>query len=51
MRSEREAKLGPRMQQAVEELKGLVLEHYPEASFRVAPSLEEPAIVHLWTTV
>ncbi len=44
-------KLRPRMQQAVEELKGLVLERYPGATFRVAHSPEEPRIVHLWTTV
>jgi hypothetical protein len=39
------------MQQAVEELKELVRERYPGATFRVARSPEEPRLVHLWTTV
>jgi hypothetical protein len=51
MRTEREPRLRPRMQQAVEELKGLVREHYPDATFRLARSAEEPRIVHLFTTV
>jgi hypothetical protein len=51
MRTEREPRLRVRMQQAVEELKGLVREHYPGATFRVSRSSEEPRIVHLWTTV
>ena len=51
MRTEREPRLQGRMQQAVEELKGLVRERYPNAAFRVARSPEEPRIVHLFTTV
>ena len=51
MRAEREPRLRGRMQRAVEELKGLVRERYPGATFRVARSPEEPRIVHLWTTV
>ena len=51
MKTTREPKRRPRMQQAVEELKGLVREHYPEAGSRVARSPEDPRIIHLWATV
>ena len=51
MKATREPKLRPRMQQAVEELKGLVRERYPEAGFRVARSPEDPRIIHLWAIV
>ncbi len=51
MKTTREPKLRPRMQQAVEELKGLVREHYPEAGFRIARSPADPRIIHLWATV
>src|SRR5919205_2806796 len=51
MRQGSEPKLRPRMRQAVEELKGLVREHYPDATFQVARSPEEPGTVHLLTTI
>lgn len=51
MKAERALRLAPRMQAAIEELKALVLDHYPDATFRVARSPEESRIVHLWTTV
>jgi hypothetical protein len=51
MKTEREPKLAPRMQQAIEELKGLVRERYPEATFRVTRSPEDPRSIHLMTTV
>src|SRR5262245_38033442 len=51
MRTEREPKLRARMQHAVEELKVLVREHNPQATFRLARSAEEPRIVHLFATV
>ena len=51
MRQESEPKLQPRMRQAVEELKGLVREHYPDATFQVARSPEEPGTVHLLATI
>ena len=51
MKAEQEPRLGPRMHAAVEELKALVRQHYPDATFEVASSPEEPCIVHLWTTV
>jgi hypothetical protein len=51
MTTEREPKLRPRMHAAVEELKDLVPQHYPDATFRVARSPEKRRIVHLWTTV
>src|SRR2546430_1530660 len=51
MRTEREPTLRPRMQAAIEELKGLVRERYPEATFRIARSPENPRSIHLMTTV
>ena len=51
IRTQREPKLSPRMQAAVDELKRLVREHYPDATFRVVRSAEAPRIVHLWATV
>src|ERR671932_2549581 len=51
MRSEYEPKLRPRMQRAIAELKGLVQERYPDATFRVARSPEDPRSIHLVTTV
>ena len=51
MRRESEPRLRPRMRQAVEELKGLVRQHYPDATFRLSRSPEEPRALHLWTTV
>ncbi len=51
MKTERELKLRPRMQAAIEELKGLIREHYPDATFRVTRSPEDPRSIHLMTTV
>jgi hypothetical protein len=51
MKTEREPKLAPRMQRALEELKGLVRERYPDATFRVTRSPEDPRSIHLMTTV
>ncbi len=47
MRTEREPKLRPRMHAAIEELKGLVREHYPDATFRVTRSPEDRKTVLL----
>lgn len=47
MKPEREPKLRPRMQAAVEELKALVHERYPEATFRVTRSPEDHQTVLL----
>jgi hypothetical protein len=43
--------LHPRMQRAVEELQGLIARRYPDAQFRVGPSQDDPAIVHLTATL
>src|ERR687885_2605133 len=51
MRRESEPRLRPRMRQAVEDLKGLVRQRYPDATFRLSRSPEEPRALHLWTTV
>jgi len=50
MRTEGEPKLSPRMQRAVEELKGLVRQRFPGATFQVARDPEEPRSIDLLTT-
>lgn len=47
MSVERALDLSPRMHAALEELKGLVRQRYPDATFRVAPSPESPETVLL----
>jgi len=39
------------MQRAIEELKGLVRQHYPDATFRVTRSPEDPRVIDLMATV
>lgn len=51
MSLEQEPRLSPRMQRAVTELKGLVQQHYPEATFRVTRDPEEPRSIDLLATV
>src|SRR5438105_2908402 len=51
MKPGQEPRLSPRMQQAIAELKQLVRQRYPEASFQVARSWEDPRIVHLLPVV
>ena len=43
--------LDQRMAEAIAELKALVSAHYPDASFRVSRSDDDPSIVHLATVV
>jgi hypothetical protein len=43
--------LSSRMEQAIDELKALILHHYPEAAFRVTPSPDGGETVVLWTVV
>jgi hypothetical protein len=40
-----------RIQHALEELKGLILEHYPEAQFSIGRAADDASIVHLYVTV
>jgi hypothetical protein len=47
MKTERAPRLAPRMQAAVEELKGLVQERYPDATFQVTRSPEDRKTVLL----
>jgi len=51
MSAEREVRLRPCMQAAVEDLKSLVQQRYPEATFQVRRSPEDPKSIYLWTTV
>jgi hypothetical protein len=43
--------LSPRMEQAIEELKSIILERYPEATFRVVPDPEDAETILLKPTV
>ena len=43
--------LDPRMQQAIEEIRGIIAQHYPGAQFEITRGHDEPVNVHLVTTV
>jgi hypothetical protein len=51
MKTEQEPRLSSRMQRAIEQLKGLVHERYPDATFRIRRSPEEWRSIDLVTTV
>jgi hypothetical protein len=40
-----------RLQAAIDELQGLILARYPEATFSVSPAEDDPRITHLVTTI
>lgn len=47
----RRNKLEPKVASAIEELKGMILAKYPDASFEVCPAIEDPGALDLVTTV
>lgn len=47
MSVERGPDVSPRLHAALEELKGLVRQHYPEATFQIVPSPENPETILL----
>jgi hypothetical protein len=51
MSTAQDQQFGTAMPRALEELKGLIRRHYPDAEFAISRSSEEPAIVHLVTVV
>ncbi len=51
VRTQHEPKLTARMQRAIDELKALLSEHYPEATFRVSHSPDDRRGIDLVTTV
>jgi hypothetical protein len=51
MSTEQETALDPRVQRAIDELRDLVLAHYPDATFDVSRGVDDPQAVHLNTTV
>lgn len=51
MSAEQLRPLDPRAQRAVEELQGLIQEHYPAATFAVQRGEDDPAAIHLIATV
>lgn len=51
MRHERFVQPNPDMQQAVEELEGLVLSRYPTASFEAGPGEDDPSGIYITATV
>lgn len=50
MKATKEPRLSPRMLRAVEELKSLVRQRYPGATFRVARAPEEPGSIDVLMT-
>jgi hypothetical protein len=45
------AEMSPCMQQALEELQGIIAQHYPTATFAISRGEDDPEAVHLTTTV
>lgn len=51
MKHEHEPRLSPRMQRGIDELKRLIQQRYPDATFQVTRSPEDRRIVHLKSVV
>jgi hypothetical protein len=51
MSAEESIALEPRIQAAVDELEAMIQSRYPEASFDISASPEDPAAIHLHATV
>jgi hypothetical protein len=51
MRSEQPRFLDERTQRAVQELEGTIRQHYPTATFELSGAVDDPASIHLITTV
>ena len=51
MTTEHDRGLDSRLHHAADELRTIIGQHYPDAQFRVGPSSEDPAIVHLTAIV
>ncbi len=51
MSTERPIGVEPRVQSALDELRGMIQGQYPEATFEVARGEDDPEAVHLLTTV
>ena len=51
MSPERPIRMEPRVETALDELRGMIRGHYPDASFQVARAEDDPEAVHLITTV
>jgi hypothetical protein len=49
--NERMEALSPKMQHALEELQGIIVQHYPTATFAVSRGEDNPEAVHLTTIV
>jgi hypothetical protein len=51
MTAERADREDPRLQSAIEELRGLILRRYPDATFSLSRGHDDPEIIHLNATV
>jgi hypothetical protein len=49
--NERIEQMSPHMQHALEELQGIIAQHYPTATFAISRGEDDPEAVHLTTTV
>ena len=51
MSTDGSAQLDPLIQNALDELRRMILQHYPEATFQVSRAEDDPEIIHLTATV
>jgi hypothetical protein len=51
MTEEQEQPIDARTQAALSELQGIIKQHYPDATFQVTRSQDDPQAIHLLTTV
>ena len=51
MSTDGSAQLDPHIQNALGELRRIILQHYPEATFHVSRAEDDPEIIHLTSTV
>lgn len=51
MNQERAVSLDPRMQRAVDEVRAVIRQRYPEASFTLSRGIDEPEQIHLTAAV
>ena len=50
MSADGSTQLDPRIQNALDELRGMILQHYPGATFQVSRAEDDPEIIHLTAT-
>src|SRR5919109_4042243 len=51
MTAQRSASTNPRLQSALDELRGIIQQRFPEATFEISRGVDDPRAVHLTATV